>query len=200
MQIFDIETRPNLPSKLPFFPGNKGTKDEAKIKAQQEEKRKKYIDNAALNAETASVCAFGCYDTHTEQYVDAMGDNEVRILEFALEQLNKGDICGFNSRRFDVPMLVRRAWICGVTVPTWIADRAGGYTAHIDLMEQWQVGDRQLYIGLDRLCELMGIEGKKGSGKDFHEWLDKGETEKAKEYLEQDVMITVEIARRMGIA
>ena len=199
MQIFDIETRPNLPSKLPFFAGKAGTKDPEKIKAQQEEKRKKYIDNAALNAETASVCAFGCYDTHTGQYVDAIGDNEASLLTFALEQLNKGDICGFNSRRFDVPMLVRRAWICGVKVPAWIADRAGGWQGHIDLMEQWGCGDRQLFIGLDRLCELMGIEGKKGSGKDFYKWLDKGETEKAKEYLKQDVMITVEIARRMGL-
>ena len=63
MIFFDIETSPltaaEMDSRMPEFTARGNLKDEAKIKADIEEKRNKFFDNAALDPFTGRVCAIG---------------------------------------------------------------------------------------------------------------------------------------------
>ena len=63
MIYFDIETGPltaaEMNGRMPEFTARANLKDEAKIKADIEDKRNKYFDKAALDPFTGRVCAIG---------------------------------------------------------------------------------------------------------------------------------------------
>ena len=205
--IFDIETGPQerraLQAIMPVFspPGN--IKDPDKIKLKLAEKEAKFMDDAALNAETLNVLAIGLYDDELEKteilVISDISDEKDLIETFWKLVAPSGNVTeelvGFNSNNFDIPILVRRSYILGIKVPTnlkgkWLPDFC------IDLMEMWQCGDRQKRISLDRLCKACGFEGKNGSGKYFSQLL-KEDREAAIDYLTNDIKITAKLAERM---
>jgi predicted PolB exonuclease-like 3'-5' exonuclease len=202
--IFDIETgalpRKQLQEQMPEFapPGN--IKDPKKIALKLAEKEAKFMADAALNAETLQVLAIGMYDDETEEVTIITENTETETIGKFWDKVCTGvslteELIGFNSNNFDIPVLVRRSYILGLSVPhnlrqRWIPDFC------IDLMEMWQCGDRQKRISLDRLCKLCGLEGKNGSGKYFSQMFEE-DREGAIEYLINDIKITAKLAKRM---
>lgn len=200
--VIDIETsaRPDADQfiKEPEAPSN--YKDAAKIEAYINEKRLKLLEEAALSAETARVLCVGILrDT---QYNLECHDDEKDLLHMTWQILEgrKDDevFVTFNGAKFDFPMLVRRSYALGVSVPSWMQDKAWrfGPDYHVDLFQLWQAGDRTASISLDRLAKLCGLPEKLGSGADFaQKWTE--DRAAAMEYVKRDLDITLALYQRM---
>lgn len=209
-------------------------KDEAKIQAKIEEARKKWerdvathgeqleiarqeyerqlLEKAPLDAATGRVCAVGYKSDNGTEILDTRLDYDERQLIERCWQCfqnirNAGrQIVGFNSANFDIPFLVRRSFIVGVTVPYWIFTPTR-YLAplFVDLMQIWQAGNRRDYISLDKVCKAMGVPGKPDdcTGAMFWRMLgspNEAEREAAIGYLRNDLDMTLAVAQRMGIS
>lgn len=224
--VFDIETGPlpeeRLRASLPPFDAAEvkcgNLKDPEKIAAKIAEAKASYetdfFERAALRAETGRVVAIGLgrcddLDGHLVHYIEGVAPggelpDEKTLLEWFWEvfvEYVETDccFCGFNIVGFDVPFLLRRSWLNGVTVPRNVFAPGGRYlnsAAFVDLLHVWQAGDRQNFISLDRLSQFLDIGQKNGNGADFHKlW----ETDHlaAREYLTNDLAMTMRCAARL---
>lgn len=177
----------------------------ANIKAGEAEHFAKFKKKAALDATTGHVVAIGLVGPAG---VKILGDhNEAELLRSwwsSVEVYLAGHVpmVGFNIKHFDLPFFVRRSWILGVPIPSGV--RVGRYwnDLFIDLMEVWNQGERG-YVSLDTLCAAFGLPGKvtevdgvEVSGATFH-LLWESDRKVAIKYLEGDVLLPAELARRM---
>jgi hypothetical protein len=215
--IFDIETGPlpddTIAALVPSFDeatvkiGN--LKDPQKIRdkidAARESHWKKYFDQAALFSITGQVLAIGfkgagdegCLISHVDDKISESSLLSSFWRSYMQVTENGSSIIGFNSNHFDLPFLVGRSRLNGVPLPTGIFDR-GRFQHSVDLLEEWQLTNRNDYISLDMLAKAFGLDGKTGSGADFANLFanDRGA---ALEYLRHDVELTWEVAMRMQV-
>ncbi len=217
--VFDIETAPLDEDRLleiaPVFdPGSVklgNTKDPEKITAKIEACRKSHYEQffarAALSASTGQVLAIGYYDGPTQSFdVIGQGDNdESDLLDLFWSSWleDSRPYIGLNIHDFDLPFLVRRSWILGVSVPPNVFDGRYFSSSFIDLRKLWLCGQRatDTKSSFDELARAFGTAGKPDGldGSQFAElwWSDR---EKAVEYLREDVTQPAVWARAMGVA
>ena len=216
--VFDIETGP-LPTadvlavSPPFDAGavrvgNLGPdKAAAKVESARNEHVAKVLDRAALSALTGRVLAIG-YGHNGAVSIDGDGRSERQILlrfwERCRKQMRSDSLMvGHNIFGFDLPFLVRRSWAIGLAdkVPARLL-RNERYWASIfvDTMIHWRLGDYREYVSLDTLAKAFGLEGKLPgvNGADFARLWEE-DPPKALAYLRQDIEVTTNVARRMGI-
>jgi DNA polymerase elongation subunit (family B) len=117
-------------------------------------------------------------------------------------------VCGWNIRGFDLPFLLRRAWILNVTVPDTIAKRGWKGSLQfndriVDLLDLWRAGTYTQGAGLpsnslDSVARLMGLPPKlECEGiEDFAQFMAK-DIDKAIEYNRRDCDVAEHIALRM---
>jgi hypothetical protein len=105
---------------------------------------------------------------------------------------------GFNILGFDLPFLVRRSWALGIPVPFWVFDGRYFNRRFSDVMQHWQLGNRQDHISLDKLARFLGLRGKSHEGKDFAN-LYANNQQQALDYLKNDLKLTADIALKMLI-
>jgi len=198
---FDIETaalsESELQAIMPEFEAPANYRDEAKIKAAIEEKRKAWLEDAALDPLTGRVLCIGLLLGDKFTVLD--NPSEALLLsEFWGRCVIPGRrMIGFNVCQFDLRFLLARAWKHGLN-PQHV--RKGRYWSDdfVDLRDVWQCGDRQAHGSLDSIAKHFGVGQKTGNGKDFAK-LCETDREKALEYLRNDLMLTKAIAERMGI-
>lgn len=206
-------------------------RDKAKIDAKIEECRGKHLEaelakafqreqeffgKAALHADTGQVLAIGYYWPENDQDGDGSlisgnyeGEEEVvrsfwQLVVHAIQ--DRSTLIGHNIHGFDLPFLVRRSWLLGVTVPQSIFSGSGTGNARyfadafVDTQRRWGLTTGEL-ISLDRLARAMGVGEKNGHGEDFARLWNGSDSEKqeAIEYLQNDLRLTWECARRMGV-
>lgn len=199
--VFDIETRPldfdQIKHLMPEFSAPANYKDEEKIAANIAEQRAKWIEKAALSPVTGAVCAIGgLRDGVFAAYVDPEGNCEKEILEWFWRNIGRGtQLIGFNNHRFDLPFLMRRSWLHGITVPKGLM-RGRYFQNSTDLMELWNCGGND-FVSLNTVARFLGVGSKNGSGEFFHELL-KTDPKAAGAYLENDIMLTAGVAVKMG--
>ena len=223
--VFDIETGP-LPKErieaiAPPFNENKvktGNLGLEKALAKVNEARANHIesilDKAALLGEYGQVLACGFAEGEPEATppVEMVFDDDpnpytsernlLRKIWDRIKQARESHalLVGHNSNTFDLPMLLRRSFVLGVTPYREILPRNSRFFPDfcLDTMEIWRLGDYdpKARISLDRLAKSMGIEGKNGSGKFFSQLMAE-DFEAAKEYLENDIRITWEVAAQI---
>lgn len=157
---------------------------------------------AALNAEYGEVLAIGYTDgtspaTLTGKETDLLTMFWVRLSAAINAGRYKELWAGHNCAGFDLPFLLRRSYICGVSPPVGLLER-GRYWADIfvDTMELFAAGEYRRTISLDRFCKACGLEGKTGSGAHFAETF-ASDPEAALEYLRNDLRITHALASRV---
>ena len=199
MIVIDIETIaiPNAP--MPDFSAPGNLKDPVKIAAAIEEKKANWLADGALHAERGQVVAIG-WRNLKERAMTLTGP-EPELLS-AIWEVLRGEtlVVGFNLHRFDLPFLIRRAWVNGVHVPMGSIFRNGRIDENrfVDLLKLWQCGDRQEYISLDMMARTLLGRGKTGSGADFGNlWA--ADRQAALEYCKADVDLTWDCALRMGV-
>lgn len=114
-------------------------------------------------------------------------------LQLTLER--KPPIFVAHNKAFDLPFLWKRSVINEVKIPIrfdpWSRE-------HYCTMEMW-AGYRN-FIGLDRLANILGHEGKTGEGCQVFDWWLAGEYEKIAEYNKADVELTRKIFNRMSLS
>lgn len=118
------------------------------------------------------------------------------------EEDESAKFAGWNSSRaggFDLAMLKRRSWINRVRVSVGTHGERGYASDHwLDLMEQWQCGDRQLYASADSVARALGCTARKTDhGGNFGAMWKRSKTE-AIMYCMSDVLCEREIAEAMG--
>lgn len=180
-----------------------------------------WIDDCALRAETSSIRMIGMLeslDLEKGEIIDRYlthGGDELSGLDYVDNYVSEAQMLlafwnivrnsmrdnaqwiGWYSNKFDWPMLWRRSVLCGVP-PVQI--RSGRYVSKpfIDLHEEWQLGDNQTKLSLANAAKAFGIEGKRDNeGAGFHRlWRENKMA--ALQYCQNDLIITAQIARRMG--
>jgi len=206
MICFDIETGAlplaELEAIMPEFEPSKALKDPEKIAADIAGKRSEWIDRAALSPVSGQILAIGYIGEAGEPQTMMGGEGftERFLIEDFWDRfgaVNTMRFIGFNCKSFDIPFLVRRSWKYGIKVPREILAKWGSERV-IDLLEVWKIGNRDQSISLNNLCKYLGLGEKTGNGKYFAEMME-ADPIKAREYLEQDILLTRAVAQRLGI-
>jgi predicted PolB exonuclease-like 3'-5' exonuclease len=207
--VFDIETVPQDEAKLlalaPEFTAAANLKDPDKIAASIAKKRADYLADAALNWKTAEVVLIGAGDdTGIQSFT---GGTEKELIGGFLSVL--GDAMadgvaagGHNVKGFDLPMLVNRARVHGLKIPTSILSfwkgRPQWADCIFDTLEILSFGKAYDGNGVDDVARVFGLPPKLGQGGNFP-LLWRADRDGAIAYNRRDVEIEIEIARICGV-
>lgn len=221
MLAFDIETGP-LPEDVlrslyaePTFEEFSASCDqrwkpetrEAKFEEQKTTGWQNFVDRAALDSSTGKVLAIGflAADKGNKVVIDDDADEGRLVNRFWLQyvrcrQTNRRMI-GANIHGFDLPFLIRRSWILDVPVPATVFDGRYFDRLFIDIRTAWLCGQRwgECPSSLNHIAKSLGVGAKNGDGAQFADLL-KTDREAALAYLRNDLELTANCARRMGIA
>ncbi len=109
-------------------------------------------------------------------------------------------ICGFNNREFDLPVILIRSIIHGVSPSIQLDLRKYNSSNVLDLMQILYDGNLSKTMGLKQTCELLGIVvGNDMDGSQVNELVEKSSVEnldKLSAYGRNDVRITQELHRK----
>jgi len=206
--VFDIETIPQDEAKLlalaPEFVAPANLKDPAKIDAAIAKKRADYVADAALNWKTAEIVLIGAGDDTGIQSFTAGTEKELvgNFLTLVGDALADGvAVGGHNVKGFDLPMLVNRARVHGLKIPTTVLQfwkgRPTWHESVFDTLELLSFGRSFDGNGVEDVARVLGLPPKLGNGRDFPlMW--RADREGALAYNRRDVEIEIEIARICG--
>lgn len=204
--IVDIETASKPENELsglvPKFEAPSNWKDPEKINAAIEQKKKEWLEDGALHANTGIVLVVGILESDSRNITILEGEESSIIKgfwDFFSETTDM--IVGHNIKGFDVPFILRRSWLLGIQTPVDIVRGRYINDRFIDTMERWACGTRDT-ISLDNLSKAFGLPGKSGSGKDFAgQYMLGGDfKKKALDYLRNDLLMTHAVAKGMGMS
>lgn len=143
--------------------------------------------------------------TYLKAYSPAYEATVIRDFIAAVDDLHKHNpyplcIVGHNVINFDIRFLWQRAIVLGIKMPGWMPRDPKPWSGEaFDTMTAF-AGQRGT-IGMDRLCEALGMEGKgEIDGSMVADLWAKGEHQKIAEYCMADVERTRAIHRRMQVA
>jgi len=197
----------------------KFTMDKAAVTDQIETARSEawliFRDRAALSPLTGRVLAIGRWNPEMPNgYVDCIQDGTEPVPENVLIDnflsmadavlSDGGSLVGHNIIGFDLPFLLRRGLKYGIRPPKTITNALAQYRPSnlIDTMREWQFGNRyEGFVKLDQLAAFFGTRRKTGDGADFHKKFFGTSEERleALAYCRNDVVMTAEIAAKMGL-
>lgn len=212
--ILDIETiaqpEADIRAKLPPFAADKVPlgvlKDPDKILAKIMEAQVNHgnaeVERAALSAETGIVAISGMMNDSIHQFADREEDIIAKTFDKMLQVFSDGGIIsGWNVKGFDLPFLVKRAWLLNVKVPSRIFNpfkpRYPWSDSIIDLIDVWKAGQfTEKHTSLNMALRHLGLPEKTGNGADFGKlWAsDKGA---ALVYNSDDLDREMQVAKRL---
>ncbi len=205
--VFDIETGPApldvIELHMPEIDAPSNYKDPAKIEEYKSVQREKFIQKAALSPLTGRVLAIGVWvNGRYRSYIcEDLPGAEADCIRWFWNLISvRTVLVGFNSNGFDLPFLMRRSWALGVIPPGGRLDPSWRFSSslHIDLMEMWRLGDRQLFISLDAVSRYLGTGQKTSDGELFYKVL-RAFPEEAEAYLRNDVELTFALAKKLRV-
>lgn len=150
-----------------------------------------YPTEAALSAEFGRVCTIGL--GYNGKLAARTQKDEVKLLNWFGDSATKYscDIIGHSIRAFDIPFLIRRMLIHGVSLPKQL--KIFGVkpwdSMIIDTQEMWGCGDYKYRVKLDLLCSILGIPSPKSDtdGSNVFELFKAGDFEAINTYCKGDV-------------
>lgn len=180
------------------FPGTHKT-PEARLRWLQD-KVDEFNDRGALDVRCAQILAIGLMreDNSGKQKFEIMEGTEAQILEGFWSTVRKAfqsrkyTLIGFNSREFDLPMIIARSQVNDIRVPAWAFDKWDPF--HVDLTQFLQ--KEMTFTGLGATMRNLRMEGKVVSGHYF-DWLYEELPKQAIEYLREDLVQTMKLAKRI---
>lgn len=205
----NVETVPDetaLPLLAEPMP-RKGTKDEAKIAAQIEAKREAQLASMSLDP---YACGIACvaWTTHEDEgAINCMsldGFNESYLIKMVAKDLfDHRPVLTFNGRTFDIPVLATRARLLGMNWPDLDLRRFGS-TDVVDIYERLTFGDTLSNGVIPRklhdMAARFGIDVQDDvRGHQIGALVAAGEWEKVRHHCANNVRLTVELGRRLGI-
>jgi len=207
--VFDIETVPQDEARLlalaPEFTAAANLKDPEKIAVSIAKKRADYLADAALNWKTAEVVLIGAgHEGGIESFIGPEKGLLSAFFTLLGDALASGKgvvVGGHNVKGFDLPLIVNRARVLGVKVPTMLLSfwrgRPQWHEDVFDTLEILSFGRSFDGNGVDDVARVFGLLPKLGHGGGFPE-LWRTDREAAIAYNRRDVEIEIEIARVCG--
>lgn len=162
------------------------------------------LEKAALSPETGQIALAGFWQNG--EYTPFVGDERhlVSTCFSAIKDtiMSPGSrVLGWNIHGFDIPFLVKRAWVLGVKVHRTIFDPLARYPLNenlIDAMKVWQAGNfKAPFTSLNSALRACGLDGK-GNGADFGK-LWETDKEAAIEYNRVELQQQAKLYERMGL-
>ncbi len=107
-------------------------------------------------------------------------------------------LCAHNGKEFDYPFLCRRLVTHGLELPLplQLTGKKPWEIPHLDILEQWQFGDKRHYVALDLLAAALGVPTQplpwSGDKTSFVYYQD-GDLETIRQYTEQSVEMLVQV-------
>lgn len=206
--VMDLETGPGL-GPIPPAPEEflqSGIRDNWRPETVDEYRAKnsarwptEYAKKASLDWRLGRVVAIGFCDGN-ETYTDAHPTDEHRLVTNAWKALAdfSGPLVGFNIKGFDIPWLVGRSLVLGITPSRYLSNIPPWKTESVlDLMDLLNGKDRVSGRGLEDYAKLLQLPHQPiGSGADVAGWLEKGQMDKVTEHLEADLWTTWDLYQR----
>jgi len=207
--IFDLETVaiPGAGSLMEPVSAPANYKDPDKIAAYIADAQKAQTDRAALYPWTAQIIALGYISDSGKEHVLLCRDTDeeaANIARFWKDAYFQDDdrfirpLIGFNSRQYDLPVLLARSILLGVSAPAINLDRYR--TPHTDLME------RLTWYGVVPARSLKWYAKRFGlpvvdtvGGKDIAALYAAGEWDAITAHCLSDIRLTQQLAERLGV-
>jgi hypothetical protein len=199
--ILDIETVP-APQRIepPESVIDKGTgnlKDPAKIEAKKAANRENWFDRAPLDWRLGQIVAAGVVNVEGDEPETITQDplTEPQLIEWTWERIGRSRVVGFGVRFFDLPFLLRRSTLYGITPPRefGLAKYRSPATADVIDWCEWLSNWGEFGItgwSLSTYAELYRLPTEPygdGAGVSEH-WL-KGDYEYVIKHLESDLLM-----------
>jgi hypothetical protein len=199
--VLDIETAPDL-SVIPLLPpveaaGN--LKDPEKIKASLAERTEKQLATMALEPDYGRIVCIG-----TDAGVVTCPDEKAEALALAWfwEQWNahRSAAIGYNVIGFDLPFILTRSWILGVSCPR-LEIRKYGMPGVLDLMLMLSHNGAKDFRKMDFWIKRLNIDlpDDPVSGKDIPALVEAGNWAAVTAHCKADVEKTAALATRLGV-
>lgn len=169
----------------------------------------KVKEKACLKGHLGRLYAFGARDDgfirEISQVPDPTPDQERvllgRLLTIMGDHLNSSPnakIAGWNTEGFDIPFIVQRAILLGLTVPFTVRTPIYYNDWSIDLMTRWSMG--RDYVGLGTVAKALDLGGKQDLSGKLPWEVCVTSPERARQYLERDIDLTWEVGCRIAAA
>lgn len=196
MLAFDIETGPlaNGEEIKPFDQGR--LKDPAKVEAAKAE----YFGKLALHWTTGEILCIGYCNEHgsivDHQRITSEAEMLKRFWNAANDAANleKKNVWGFNSHRFDLPFIVGRSRVHRIKVPDWAMDGRYWHRHFKDAAKELVCHQPGEFISLDVAAKALGLPGKLDDiGENFYLTY-RDNPELALQYTKRDAVMTYSVA------
>lgn len=217
--ILDIETAPDaavlplLAEELDAITAPATYKDEAKIAAYVAEKRADAIAKLAVDIDTLRIIALGwATDVDSRVTCAATDLDEMHMLstfwqhakEWKIQAQKAAEthvVCGFYLSTFDIPAIVRRSQILGVTVPrVFNLDRYRGNVLDLADVLTFNRSTARFSRSLEFYASRFGLvspDEPYSRGSDVPAWAERGDWAAIEDHLSQDLRITRALAERI---
>lgn len=176
-------------------PGN--YKDEAKIAAYKAEKLVEVVGKAALEPDLCEVVAVGWQldeETHAFTREDL---GEASLIQKLWNAVGQRRVIGFNALGFDLPVLIRRSQLLGLSYPNLNLDRYR--TPHLDLLERLSFNGKLTYRSLSFYCRRFGVQIEDAvNGADIAGLVAAEDWTAVAAHVRADVEKTAALATRLG--
>jgi len=196
--IFDIETIPdqNLPAEMmPEF--DKGRLvDPAKIEAAKKEFEEGLIKKLSCNPMTLQIVSIQMSNGF-EFYTDNDGTESGMLKDFWYQAENTDLFVGHNILGFDLPAILIRSMILGITPTRKFNLKKYQVRPIYDTM--FILGNWKDWVSLDVACTRFGIPTKTGHGSQVYEMWKAGKSDEIHQYCQDDVDITRRLYNKMKL-
>lgn len=167
--FFDFETiaNPAMVELLPPVEAKGGLKDPVKIEADIKEKKQKQLEKMGLDKTQCLICCASFMDFESgsvwSHVLNPKTLDEVEILTAIQESLYPFErFVGFNTREFDVPVLMFRCMVNMVSMLVQIDQRKYVAGNHVDIRALLTNWEKYESGSLDYFCKVILGESKAG--------------------------------------
>jgi predicted PolB exonuclease-like 3'-5' exonuclease len=204
---FDLETCPreDIEGFIPTPEAARNLKDPVKIAADLEEKRAEQLAKLGLDWNLNRIVAIGWQtELMTSPYVAITSLVEWMLLDKFWHEARGRRLIGFNARTFDVPVLIQRSRLLGVSYRSVNLARFGRGEV-TDLSDMLTFDDAPCTYVMKRtltnFCKLFGVTTPDDpvEGKDIAALVQAGEWDAVRHHVKVDVLKTVGLARKLGV-
>jgi len=169
-----------------------------------------FIKKSALLAEFGKIVCIsvGFILPNGEIKLDSFYGDEKDILTKISDLLNRVDklgfvLCGHNVKNFDLPYIAKRMLINEIRVPSIIPNyKIKPWESRVlDTKEVWNFNSFRGLSSLDLVCASLGLESPKDgevNGSNMHKYYyNNNDTNKIKNYCEEDVKCTINLIKKL---
>jgi len=188
--FLDCETvaDPAVISILPEIKAPSNYKDADKIAAYISEKEKERNADLGLDPTTCQIVCISARDQKNQVTYSWTKDEKTILTNFWQLAFKFTSFCTFNGKSFDVPVLMFRSMINGVT-PCHIDTNPYAINNHYDLRAIFTGRNKFQKGSLDFLCKRLGCPIEPfGDGSMVQGWYDAGDIASIVKHCQQDVL------------